>query len=487
MKRLATTSTLLTIVLSLQSLMAADFPSLLSQIPDDSNTITLIDVEAILKSPIAKAQGWDKRFREGNADRPAYFPPEASKVVIASQIDMLRDFHSIWQAAVIDMKENVDLDQVARAEGGYTDDVGKVKVVWAPSDAYFLAASPTTLGLLTPANRQSIGRWSDQLQTARSGRLSEFLKSASEEPSNGSQILIALDAENVVQPHRVRGRLQDSDSSKILNIEETAQLLSSLKGLTLRIRLTDKAEADVNIEFGRPVKLSPVVAKGLFIQALDTMGMSLPGTDGLKCSVSGMTINLTGDMDPDALRRVLSLTEMQTTKFSSLKEEKIEESSASDVAQLSLAYFQSIESMLKDLRKRAKSSGTNNDAVWISRYAAKIDRLPILHVDDELLEYGEKLSETLHIMSGSRRMSTLEGSVASRSERSNAGVSTDNYGYGYGAYNYTSPSEASRNAGNARLNAHAQGSAVQIQGWTLIDEATLEIRKAMTKKYTIEF
>jgi len=485
MKRLASTFALF--VVSFPSLMAADFPSLLSQVPDDSNTITLIDVEALLKTPIAKAKGWDKRFRDGSADRPAYFPPEASKVVIASQVDMLRDFSSTWQAAVIDMKDDVNLDQVARAEGGYTDQVGKAKVVWAPSDAYFLAAGPTTLGLLTPANRQSIGRWSDQLQTARAGRLSDFLKEASESAGQGAQILIAIDAENVVQPHRVRARLQDSQASKVLNIEETTQLLSSLKGLTLKIQLSDKAAADVRIEFGRAVKLSPEIAKALFIRALDTMGMSLPATDGLECSVSGMTINLTGDLDPDSLRRVLSLTEMQTTKFSSLKEEKIEESSASDVAQLSLAYFQSIDSMLKDLRKRTKSSGTNNDAVWISRYAAKIDRLPILHVDEELLTYGEKLSETLHIMSGSRRMSTLEGSVASRAERSSAGVSTDNYGYGYGAYNYTSPGEASRNAGNARLNAHAQGSAVQIQGWTLIDEATLEIRKAMTKKYSIEF
>ncbi len=60
-------------------------------------------------------------------------------------------------------------------------------------------------------------------------------------------------------------------------------------------------------------------------------------------------------------------------------------------------------------------------------------------------------------------------------------------GYGYRAYSYTSPRAAALNASNITADAKLSGTSVKIQGWTLIDNATLEIRKTMTQKYGVEF
>ena len=104
-----------------------------------------------------------------------------------------------------------------------------------------------------------------------------------------------------------------------------------------------------------------------------------------------------------------------------------------------------------------------------------------------MLTYGEKLTETLRIISGSRKMSNMQGASAERVAIGEAGVSSSNDGYGYRAYSYTSPRVAETNAGNIRADATATGTSVKLQGWTLIDNATLAIRKVMTQKYNMEF
>jgi hypothetical protein len=183
---------------------------------------------------------------------------------------------------------------------------------------------------------------------------------------------------------------------------------------------------------------------------------------------------------------VFSLMELPTTKFSSLKEEDIEDNSQATIAKCSQAYFHAVDAMVVDLKKRTKVN-SGGDAGWIERYAAKIDRLPVLHVDEELLTYGEKLTETLRIISGSRKMTNMQGGSAARVENSNVGVSGYDDGYGYRAYSYTSPRAAALNASNIKADAQIGGTTVKIQGWTLIDNATLEIRKSMTQKYGVEF
>ena len=169
----------------------------------------------------------------------------------------------------------------------------------------------------------------------------------------------------------------------------------------------------------------------------------------------------------------------------------LREATGDDMAKLSLAYFKSTQSLMKDLRQKAGSY--NSDSYWIDRYATKIDHLPILHVDSDLLDYGENLADTLRYMSGSRKMGRLQAGAAARSERSQGGMNTGfnsgygNQGYGYRNFGYNGQRSRETAAGNAALNAAASGTAVKLQGWNLIDSATTDVRRAMTERYNIEF
>ena len=443
---------------------ASDFPTLVSKVPRGSNSLVLIDVDAVLASPIAKANGWARRFNDGNADRPLYLPPEADKVAIAAQLDLVRGCAKNWEVAVMGMKEPFSMSLIARAEGGYADEIQGVKAAWV---------------------RQSIARWAENGKTTQPGMVSDYLAALTTSAGNGAQVVMAIDAADAIQPHRVRARLEASKAAISQNLDSTVELISSLKGLVFQITFDTKAQAVARIDFDVPVSLKEDVAKGLVLAAMENLQFSLPGTEKWTCSVKGNSIIMAGELDNDALRRVFTLMELPTTKFSSLKDENIEDSSQATIAKCSQAYFHAVDSMLIDLKKRTKVN-SGGDAGWIERYAAKIDRLPVLHVDEELLTYGEKLTETLRIISGSRKMSNMQGASAERVAVGEAGISYDD-GYGYRAYNYTSPRVAETNAGNIRADAISSGTSVKLQGWTLIDNATLEIRKAMTQKYNMEF
>ena len=465
----------------------SEFRDLVTRVPGGANIVMAIDVQKTLSSPLGVQKGWGKRLTEGAEDRPTYLPPEADKAIVAVQADLIRGLDRSWEVAIMGMTEMIPMRLIARSEGGYVDTINGVEAAWVPSDAYFVQLDKNVLGVMAPADRQALSRWAEHKDEGPKMEISEYLSVAVAGMSRGHQIMLAVDAGSAVQIHRVKERLEQSGFAKehSIDVEATAAMIAGLRSAVLEISFTDKATAVARIDFSQPVGLNKAVARAMVLAALDRMQMGLPDVDSWKCSVEDNSIVLAGDLSGDSLRRILSSAEPPSTKFSSLKDQNVEEASGDDMAKNSLTYFKTIDSMVRDLKVKARSS--SSDGYWIDRYASKIDRLPILHVDDDLLQYGEKLTESLRVMSGSRKMATLQGAAASRSDMASGGFGVYNTGYGYGAYSYSTPAARERNAGMARTNAAAAGTAVKVEGWNLIDNATGEIRREMTKRYNIEF
>ena len=467
--------------------VGSDFDDLVNQAPSGGNALMAIDVTKTLASPIARANGWDKKLTEGGADRPLYLPPDATSVLTIAKFDIVRDLQRSWDVALFNLAESVPLKLVARVEGGYVDTIDGTEVVWIPSDAYIVKAGEKTLAMQGPANRQAVAGWLSSQKSGAKGRLSDYLSLAVAGINRGPQVVLAFDTEHALQVHRIRQQLEASGFAKAhsLELEPTAELIAGMRGIVTEITFTDKATARTKIDFSQPVSFNKTVAKALVLAALEAREMSLPALDSSKFTIFEKSIIIDGELNSDSLRRLLSLMEPPSTKFSSLKDANVEEASGDDTAANSLAYFKSTQSFLKDLRQEAGSH--NSDAYWIERYASKIDHLPILHVDDDLLDYGQKLTETLRVMSGSRKMTNLQGAANARNELGGGGYYDSSSGYGYGDYNYSTPKSRAAAAGNARTDGYARGTAVKIQGWELIDNATTQIRREMTKRYNMEF
>lgn len=319
---------------------ASEFDDLVQKVPRGGNAIMAVDVAKTLATPIAQKNGWDKKFSD-STNSPLYLPPEADKVLAVAQFDIVRDFNRGWDFTIFGLTESIPLRLVARAEGGYVDTVAGTDAVWIPGDAYILQAGEKTLVMQAPANRQAIARWIEGQKSSSLSQISDYLGAAVAAMKRDPHIVMALDASNAPQPHRVKEQLQQSGfiEKHSVDLEQLTSLVSGLRGVVLEVTLTDKIAATARIDFSEKVTLNSTVAKALVLATLNARQMSLPGIDTWNCSTVDKSIVMDGALPIDSLRRLLSLMEPPSTKFSSLKEANVETASGDEMAKSSQAYF----------------------------------------------------------------------------------------------------------------------------------------------------
>ncbi len=482
------------VVLTSPVALGDSFDQLLPKVPPSANTLVLIDVERTLNSPLAQKEGWGKKLELAYVSRPIFLPPEATKLVMAASLEPNNNFQRRWELAVMELDDPMSMRSIARSEGGYVDTVNGVDVAWTPSDAYFVSLADRELGVLFPAERQFVSRWVGYATKNDRVMLSEYLRQATRMANEQIQILLAIDLTDVVQPHELAQKAEDMPLLQQTNLstDQIVSILGSLRGATLRIAIDDDAQAQLRIDFDEDVTPLKAVAKELTLQVLGNLGAHTDDLESWNIKVVGKTISMQGQLSQDGLRRVFSIVELPTAKFSLLKDENDapEEVNESLIRESSLTYFRATDVLLKDLKRDLK--GNKASAAVMERYARKIDRMPILHVDDDLLDYGSNLAVTLRGIALSKRQGGVQAGVGTAGM---GGVGYNNYSYGYGystGYGYQGDRYAGARASAAdrtaiKAQAMAESKNVRVEESKSIADATADIRRQMTKKYGVEF
>jgi hypothetical protein len=152
---------------------------------------------------------------------------------------------------------------------------------------------------------------------------------------------------------------------------------------------------------------------------------------------------------------------------------------------------------LRDVR-REKATTFQQVSFWVNQYAQRIDELPMLNVDEELLKFGASVSSTLRAMANNSQTTSMRNYGLS-AQKQNVLVDTGgayNYGYWYGyrgsaGYNYYVPNMNYVNNHRQIHNMMAAGTANEVatrtQTWANIDQATTDMRRKMVQKYNVEF
>ncbi len=482
------------------------FTELTGRVHKGSNAVVGIDAVALKASELAQKEGWSKKLEAAYVDRAMFLPPEAEKLMITSQVIPGEGFKEAWGLALMTLSEPVPMIDVARAEGGYVDQINGKDVVWTPSDSYVVELDPKMVGIVYPGNRQAISNWIDEAAENNSDGMSDYLQLALAKITTDTPIVMAIDLKDAVSPHVIEQRWADSETIEktTLKIEDVVAMIQSIQGATIELSIGASVQAKSRIDFLEPITLSDANAKRLILEALDRLGSHIDDFDEHKFSVLGKSIIVEGDLSKGGLRRLLSVLEVPTTKFSELKEESVDSDkapSAGDMAENSQTYYKSVTTLLDDLHGDRKKQDTRGgyDAVWMERYARKIDRLPILYVDEDLLNFGSQTAETLRYMAGTRKSAGLTAGVRQSSLRteSRSGYSGYSYGYRGAGYGYRTGSRggAEPNFGRSTQLDRSQierqeqnrATSTREEGWRLIENATAEIRKEMTMRYGVEF
>lgn len=477
----------------------AQFDDLLKRIPSDATAVVVIDVKGVHESPIAKRRNWGQKHAQSYAQTPLFLPPEADRIILAADVDSGNDFETDWEMAVMSLDEAIGMKNVARAESGYLDKLNGLEVAWTPSNAYFVGFDDKTLGAMFPAERKDVSRWIGFATRNQQPLVSDYLQSAVKKVDAGTQIVLAIDLKDVIDPQNLSERLSTSPVLKgnTRKAEQLFPILMGLQGATLAVSLGETAEAKLSVDFATDAAPFVNFAKPMLYNALNHVGANIGELEKWTTKIEGKSITASGRMSDTQLRRVFSILEIPSTKFSSLKDADVESPGSEDqVVKASKAYYESVTTLIEDLRKTLEDT-RDNHAVWMERYARKVDRLPLLHVDKDLLDWGANVGETFRVMALSTRSSGIRTGVRKSRIYGNyqlnyhdtGGVAySGRYGRaGYASTGYYSARKNSSVKAQIKTEERAKAKAVRYESWKGLEDATAAIRRQMTERYQVEF
>lgn len=470
---------------------AAQYGNLIARVPSGANAIVILDVQKLLNSPLGKTQNW-----RGNQEKMAeagvsMVPPSTQHFVLASRMD-LEFMQPVWEVAVAELSYEVSMPRVAARWGGEIDRIENRNTVQLADDSYVVEFSGSQAGIYRPANRQSVAQWLRETDVS-GNRLTPYLKTAlGYAVEGGTPVIMALDLTDAISEAVIADRIEQMESLKDRQIDKQklAKTLASLQGLTLAITVKDRISAAIRIDFADDISFADEqLAKMLILETLSRNGAMIDEMQSWNVKVSEKRIQIGGELYRSGLQRIMSVLELPAALQQQLASESSGQPSEEAVQQTaSQQYFKSVSGMLDDLRgKRDDFSSLNAVGTWLNRYADKIDKLPIVNVDPQLLDYGRYVSSSFRAAGEAIR----SAGGKTRVRQLNAPNYYNYYGRwgtngAYGGYYQdvkATQEERTRIRSEERVSAATDARGIMQD----VMNATAEIRQLMTQKYNANF
>jgi hypothetical protein len=293
--------------------------------------------------------------------------------------------------------------------------------------------------------------------------------------------LLAVDLEDVWSPIAIQDKISGFASLKSVNSKQVVTLLSSIRGIRLVVSKKNLDDCIISIEFGGSPEFLLPVAKDFFVEVLDRSQSSIPEASDWTPSVDGNVLAFRGKISPATLDDLLGVFTAQQV-HERLTNGESESSGNSNQEKTGLNASKDYFNKVTDIIDRVRSysaHGTGDRAQWNARLANRIDELPTLNVDSDLIDFGVRVS------------SGLRGNVVAM-QKANITAGTarvvNEGGYGYGNYNYAGGYYYDVNApAKYRATAQGAGNMSYRELISAIDQMVGDIRREMTEKYQVQF
>jgi len=393
---------------------------LLGRIPETANTIAVVRVQELLRSPRGIREKWSDLAGNNPLFGDNAIPPWVDTLVVGSHV-RVGEFSKTWSVGVLSVPPLFSLEGLARRENANVEDLGGFRAVRGRRDAFFVDLGERVLGVMSPAYRQDVARWARRAVTGKTA-VSDYLNMAA---TTSAQILVALDVQDAYDPIRAREHLNQQPilADAKIPVIDVLEHVREMRGIRFLAIAQETTEAKIVLDFNTPVKLPPDVLKALTISAINDQGMYLPELESAKAIVTGKTFVLSVDQFSDeSLRSVLSLIittpPEQPSKMADVSVAEL--SNAKDLTSpprggergsaiipdrdATSRYLSSVNRIVMDLdRNLNRANDYLRTATWHDNFAAKIDRLPASGVASEVLEYGQRMSSRLRALAVSLR------------------------------------------------------------------------------------
>lgn len=479
----------------------AQVPELAKRLPSSSNVILVVNVEQVLASPIAKANDWKFKLAKARLEGVSILPPEAKTAVFGMEID-LEQRTQLHEAVVMQLDEEPNLPGLAKRVGGELDQFGAHAAVALPGDAFVVRFGDKQVAAIAPGNRQMVARWVRETDARSAPALAPYLndtiKRAAAEP-----FLLAIDLENAVTAKQIQGVLAETAGFKNHpKLDELAVNLASMRGASLSLTFGETTQGTLTIELGKSVALTPTEAKTLMLGAIARNGVMLEEFAEWQPTVADKRLTLSGELGASGRRRIFSLFSPPP----SIKEPSTEGAeSQSNEALASQQYYKHIAALIKDLHHKKTDTSSAQTmgqwAAWYESYARKIDQLPVLNVDPELVSFAGYVAQSFRNACQAIRQGAANSRVRQVNVKPVYNTYTHNNVYGYtyrwdgsgGPVGTTSSVsvydkyavQQEKTIARTEERIGAYGSANEIM--SKVEQSLGEIRQKMTAKHKIEF
>lgn len=514
MKRRISSFLLALFVLSPTAVLA-QFEGMKSRIPTDANTLVLINAEKLLHSPEAGREQWAAKLKAAYDAGIIAVSPDATQVLIAGRSDHEYG-KTIWELGMVKYSGDRGVTDVAARFGGSIDDIGGRSAARLPDDHYVVQLGPSIMATYTPANRQDVGNWLRSTDTIAIGsKLPSYLETAFSVYAEkvGTPIVMAMDLAGAMSAQEIRQRAESFEmlQGKNISLDEIAKVIAGVQGITLGVTAQDQTIGAIRVDFSESPEILSEIGKPLLLEILSRQGAMIDDLNGWEPSVSGNTFKLQGILSDSGLRRLMSVLELPSTLTAAAQEAaspSVDQEAKSKLL-ATQQYWKSINSLMDDLRRKPKEDHVKTfgqAAVWYDKYARKIDRMPILNVDEQLLDFGAMVSTSFRNAEGIMKNVGIRTSLRTASNNPTSGgysnssfggyrANSGYFGVDFGPMGVT----GSVSAMNASLQAKGQGDAI-IRGeerasgasnvqqiWQQLDQATATMRRELVSKYSADF
>lgn len=503
---------LLTFLLT-PTLATAQFAGMRARVPADANTLVLINAKKMFGSRIADRQGWQAKRQAAYDSGISSLPPGATEVLLAGRHDLHFGHEALWELGMMKFGEDKDVLGVAKHYGGTIDEISGHSAVRLPDDHFVLQMGPAFMASYTPANRQDVSRWLRQTNISTpGGHLAPYLQEAFTYATKvGTPIIMAMDLGGLVSINEIEERIVKLNALKNVKLpgKQLVSLLQGIQGITLGISIDDSELGAVRVDFADSAEILATVGKPLLIEILENQGAMIEDFREWEPSVSGNTFMLRGNLSEGGTRKLMSVMELPASMTHAVQQANSPgtNNKEQDVLLATQQYWKSLNSLMDDLQNDHSFQSFGQGAIWYDKYARKIDRLPILNVDPELVNFGAKIAATFRNcetlmkgvgMSSALRVSQTGGSGSSGYSNSSYGGYRASMGYGSTPYgpqgmgSGVSAMNASRQQqGSEIAQIHMQersrGAASLQDIWNQIASATSKERIRLVSKYSADF
>ena len=379
---------------------------LLRYIPDQVNTVAVINVQAILNCPRAKREEWAKRHHTEYLSGAIPIHPSVERLLVATEFVPGHPSHG-GGLAIAPLNQPFNPERLAKERNGSIVEIAEEKAVSCPNGIYYFLLKENLLGAMRTSNPQDVARWIRFVKSAESSTQSRYLRQAVNATALNTHIFLVVDTENLFPREQAQVAAAASDALKTdqQTLDAISEFVGGLRGIRFTADVADRGlVATLRFDSKVPPRFPPELFKSFVIDTLEKNSAMLEDLQAAAVRTDQNTVIFSLQVTDGELARIMSLVLPPATGISESAVIRVAPDGVS--LEATARYFQTVNRLIDDLRRQYNPKSLESyprTAVWHEAAANRIQTMTTIGVDREVVEYGLGTAHRLYEIANSLR------------------------------------------------------------------------------------